>query len=76
VAGDWEEKDGSGRQQDSSQGWGRRQITQRPRRGRRALPAHTVELVQMCEAWPNSLAKIATTAGCLGEQGCPWGGAQ
>jgi hypothetical protein len=51
VAGDWEEKDGSGRQQDSSQGWGRWQITKQPKRGRRARPAHTVELVPMCEAW-------------------------
>ena len=42
-----------------------RQITRLPRRGRRALPAHTVELFPMREAWPNSSVKTATTAGVL-----------
>jgi hypothetical protein len=42
-----------------------RQITRPPRRRRRALPAHTVELFPMREAWPNSSVKTATTAGVL-----------
>ena len=48
------------------QGWWR-QITKRQERRRRTLPAHTVELVPMCEAWPNLTTTIAKTAGCLGD---------